>query len=131
MSRKRDARDKASVGDTPGPDESQRMDKWLWFARVVRTRVAAAELAASGHVRVNGQRASSAAKAVRPGDVLTIALDQTVRVLKIVDTAERRGQYDSARQLYEDLTPSSERDAGEQRREARAAWSLARGSQRR
>jgi ribosome-associated heat shock protein Hsp15 len=80
-----------------------RLDKWLWFARVVKTRAIAQELAASGHVRVNGQRAESAAKSVRFGDVLTIALPSRVRVLKVQDVAERRGPASEATQLYEEL----------------------------
>ena len=80
-----------------------RLDKWLWFARVVRTRALAQELAASGHVRVNGQRAEAASKAVRIGDVLTIALPSRVRVLKVVDVAGRRGPAGEAERLYEEL----------------------------
>jgi ribosome-associated heat shock protein Hsp15 len=84
-------------------EDRQRIDKWLWHARVVRTRSAAAALAASGHVRVNGQRIDAASRAVRPGDVVTVALDRTVRVLKVKGFADRRGGPDAARGLYEDL----------------------------
>jgi ribosome-associated heat shock protein Hsp15 len=91
--------------------DRQRLDKWLWFARVVKTRALAAELAQSGHVRVNGARATLAAKPVRAGDVLTIALDRTVRVLKIRAMAARRGPASAAAQLYDDLTQG--RDASE------------------
>jgi len=86
------------------PDgESQRLDKWLWFARVVRTRALAQELAGDGHVRVNGQRTASAAKPVKIGDVLTIALPTRARVLKVLDVAERRGPATAAETLYEEL----------------------------
>jgi len=78
----------------------QRLDKWLWHARIVRTRSAAAELAASGYVRVNGVRAKGPSHPVGPGDVLTIALDRGVRVLKIVATAERRRDASHAQLLY-------------------------------
>jgi len=84
----------------------QRIDKWLWHARVVRTRSAAAALAATGHVRVNGQRIDAASRAVRPGDVITVALDRTVRVMKVMGFCERRGGADVARALYEDLGPA-------------------------
>jgi ribosome-associated heat shock protein Hsp15 len=80
-----------------------RLDKWLWFARVVKTRSIAQELAGSGHVRVNGQRAESAARAIRIGDVLTIALPSRVRILKVHDVAERRGPASDAARLYEEL----------------------------
>ena len=86
-------------------DERQRIDKWLWHARVVRTRSAAAELAASGHVRVNGARIAAPAKPVRAGDVVTIALDARVRVLKVIGFAPRRGGSAEGQALYEDLAP--------------------------
>jgi len=82
--------------------DRQRIDKWLWHARVVRTRSAAAALAQAGHVRVNGVRIDAASQPVRAGDVLTIALDRQVRVLKILDFAARRGPPAAARVLYED-----------------------------
>jgi ribosome-associated heat shock protein Hsp15 len=87
--------------------DRQRIDKWLWHARVVRTRSAAATLAASGHVRVNGQRIDAASRIVRAGDVVTVALDRAVRVLKVIGFVERRGSADSTPGLYADLTPPS------------------------
>jgi ribosome-associated heat shock protein Hsp15 len=109
--------------------DRQRVDKWLWHARVVRTRTAAAALADTGKVRLNGARIDASSKLVRPGDVLTLALDR-VRVLKVLDFSERRGSAALAGTLYEDLTPSepssvpeSVRDAGSGRptkRERRA-----------
>ena len=56
-------------------------------------------------MRLNGQRVAQAAKAVRPGDVLTVALARDVRLLRIVATGDRRGPYEEARQLYEDIAP--------------------------
>jgi ribosome-associated heat shock protein Hsp15 len=88
-------------------EDRQRIDKWLWHARVVRTRSAAAALAASGHVRVNGQRIDAASRAVRVGDVVTVALDRAVRVLKVRDFADRRGGAQAAQGLYEDLAPAT------------------------
>jgi ribosome-associated heat shock protein Hsp15 len=86
--------------------DRQRIDKWLWHARVVRTRSAAAALAVSGHVRVNGQRIDLASRCVRLGDIVTVALDRSVRVLKVAAFAERRGPAESARLLAEDLMPA-------------------------
>ncbi|MFO1169162.1 MAG: RNA-binding S4 domain-containing protein [Rhodoblastus sp.] len=88
---------------TQADGDRQRLDKWLWFARMARTRTAAAQLVCDGHVRVNGQRVTQAAKAVRPGDVLTIALPRDVRLLRILAAGERRGPYEEARLLYEDM----------------------------
>ena len=83
--------------------DRQRLDKWLWHARVVKARTSAAELVESGYVRINGVRETSPGHAVKPGDVLTIALDRSVRVLKVIGFSERRGDASSARVLYEDL----------------------------
>jgi ribosome-associated heat shock protein Hsp15 len=84
--------------------DRQRIDKWLWHARVVRTRSAAAALAGSGHVRLNGLRIDAASRAVKAGDVITVALDRVVRVLKVTGFSERRGAAEHGRALYEDLT---------------------------
>ena len=88
--------------------DRQRIDKWLWHARVVRTRSAAEALSDSGLVRINGARIDSSSRPVRPGDAVTIALDRTVRIPKVTGFAERRGSADMARILYEDLTPPPE-----------------------
>lgn len=82
----------------------QRLDKYLWFARMARTRSAAAQLVSGGHVRLNGRKIDQPARAVGPGDVLTISLERAVRVIRIAALAERRGPYEDARKLYEDLT---------------------------
>jgi ribosome-associated heat shock protein Hsp15 len=85
--------------------ERQRIDKWLWHARVVRTRSAAAALADAGLVRVNSARIDGSSRSVRPGDVVTVALDRHVRVLKVKGFAERRGCAEIAGTLFDDLTP--------------------------
>ena len=85
--------------------DRQRIDKWLWHARVVRTRSAAASLVNAGLVRVNGARTGASSHPLRPGDVVTIALDRHVRMLKVRGYAERRGSAEAARALFEDLTP--------------------------
>ena len=85
--------------------DRQRIDKWLWHARVVRTRSAATALVNSGYVRVNGARIGAASHAAKPSDVITIALDRRVRILKVLGFAERRGSAEIASVLYEDLSP--------------------------
>lgn len=91
--------------------DRQRIDRWLWHARVVRTRPAAAALAQSGHVRVNGLRIETPARAIKSGDVLTIGLPSAVKVLRVLAFAKRRGALVEARCLYEDLSPPIERIA--------------------
>jgi ribosome-associated heat shock protein Hsp15 len=85
--------------------DRQRIDKWLWHARVVRTRSAAAELVTSGLVRLNRERITAPSRLVRADDVITVALDRQVRILKVAGFAERRGDAEAGRVLYADLTP--------------------------
>ncbi|MDX7951601.1 RNA-binding S4 domain-containing protein [Lichenihabitans sp. Uapishka_5] len=93
----------ASPAEPVLPDPRQRLDKWLWFARVMKSRTGAAKLVEDGHVRVNTVRVENPAKGVRGGDVLTIALDRQVRVLKVMGLGARRGPFEEARLLYEDV----------------------------
>ena len=88
--------------------DRQRLDKWLWHARVVKARTSAAELVERGHVRINGVREKSPGHAVKPGDVVTVALDRAVRVLKVTGFSERRGDAAAARVLYEELQKSGQ-----------------------
>ncbi|WP_159586241.1 RNA-binding S4 domain-containing protein [Chelativorans xinjiangense] len=83
----------------------QRIDKWLFFARVVKSRSLAARLAQAGRVRVNRNKIDQASYLVRPGDVLTITLDRRILIYRILEAGERRGPAAEARLLYEDLTP--------------------------
>ena len=83
--------------------DRQRLDKWLWHARVVKARTSAAALVEAGHVRINGVREKAPGHAVKVGDVVTIGLDNSVRVLKVAGFSERRGDATAARVLYEDL----------------------------
>jgi ribosome-associated heat shock protein Hsp15 len=84
--------------------DRQRIDKWLWHARMVRTRSAATALTAGGFVRLNGMRMTTASHPVRVGDVVTLALDRAVRVVRVEGLCERRGGAPVARALYRDLT---------------------------
>lgn len=92
--------------DPRSPDR-QRIDKWLWHARVVRSRSAAAALAEAGYVRVNGSRIDAPSAAVRCGDVVTVALDRAVRVLKVQGFSARRGSSDDARRLYVEVAEAA------------------------
>lgn len=98
--------------DTPeerqsASDSTQRLDKWLWFARVAKSRTLAAQLVLDGKVRINRTRAGKPAQTVRPDDVLTIAVRGHVQVLRILAPGVRRGPPVEARLLYEVLAPAS------------------------
>jgi len=88
----------------PATSDRQRIDRWLWHARLVRTRAAAAALASSGYVRVNGARIRAPSRMVRTGDVITVAMERTVRIVKVRGFVDRRGPADADADLYEELT---------------------------
>jgi ribosome-associated heat shock protein Hsp15 len=85
----------------------QRLDKWLWFARIVKSRTLAAQLVEDGKVRINRAKVAKPAQAVRPNDVLTIVIRGNVHVLRVVGPGGRRGPPAEARLLYELLSPPS------------------------
>ena len=87
--------------------DRQRIDKWLWHARMVRTRSDAAALAEAGHVRLNGKRVTAPSQPVRVGDVVTLALDRSVRVLEVAGLLRTARRRPAARGLYRDLTTGS------------------------
>jgi len=96
-------------GDAKAPaDARQRIDKWLWYARFMRSRGLAAELAASGKLRINGDHCSKAAQPVRPGDVLTFPQGSRIRIIRVEATGVRRGPSVEAATLYTDLDPAAE-----------------------
>lgn len=83
----------------------QRIDKWLFFARAVKSRSLAAKLAIAGRVRINRDKAAQASDLVKVGDVLTITLDGRILVWKVLAPGLRRGPAEEARTLYEDMSP--------------------------
>ncbi|NJM29053.1 MAG: RNA-binding S4 domain-containing protein [Rhizobiales bacterium] len=90
-----------------------RLDKWLWCAHVVRARERAAALIESGAVRLNKQKVVKPGHAVKPGDVVTIALHARVLVYEVIDVADRRGPAKDATRLYRDLAQKTDASANE------------------
>ncbi len=82
-----------------------RLDKWLWFARVVKSRTLAAGLVEDGKVRLNRERTTKPSQDVRVGDVLTIAVGPRIRVLEVAALGTRRGPASEAQGLYIDRSP--------------------------
>ncbi|MBD9447141.1 MULTISPECIES: RNA-binding S4 domain-containing protein [unclassified Rhizobium] len=89
----------------PGSGSRQRIDKWLFFTRMVKSRSLAQSHIQSGHVRINGERALQPSQMVKTGDRVELALERRDVVLIVKSGGERRGPYEEARLLYEDLTP--------------------------
>ncbi len=91
----------------PEPQASLRIDKWLWYARITKSRTLAQKLAVSGHVRLNKGKIAATKTAVKPGDVLTITMPRRLMVLKVLKLGTRRGPAPEAQLLYEDMSPPS------------------------
>lgn len=88
--------------------DSLRLDKFLWFARIVKTRALAQALAEEGRIRIGGRLIDRAHAPVRVGDVLSFAQRGSVRVLRVEALPARRGPSSEARALYSDLSEPSE-----------------------
>jgi ribosome-associated heat shock protein Hsp15 len=80
------------------------LDKWLWFARLTRTRGQAQELAESRHLRLDGRVIERCSALVRPGSILSYPWQDEVRVVRVEAIADRRGPFVEAQHLYTDLT---------------------------
>jgi ribosome-associated heat shock protein Hsp15 len=84
---------------------TQRLDKWLWYARFFKSRSLATRFCAGGRMRVNGAVVAKAHYGLRVGDVLTFPKGPFIRVVRIVGLGRRRGPAREAASLYDDLDP--------------------------
>ncbi|MFK7791581.1 MAG: RNA-binding S4 domain-containing protein [Devosiaceae bacterium] len=89
----------------PETAEKLRIDRWLFFSRLVKSRSLASKIIDNGQVRVNGEKTHQAKRAIGPGDVLTLALPPGIKIVKVVACGTRRGPATEAQTLYDDLTP--------------------------
>jgi len=84
-----------------------RLDRFLWWVRLARTRSAAQAMAEDGHLRIDGRAVDRAHCPVRPGSVLTFAAHGRVRVVRVEQLPARRGPPAEARLCYRDLSPGA------------------------
>ncbi|MGV3550487.1 RNA-binding S4 domain-containing protein [Rhizobium sp.] len=91
------------------PSARQRIDKWLFFARIAKSRTLAQEWVEAGHVAVNGEKVRRSSADVRIGDRLEVVVERRTYVLVVKASGERRGPYEEARLLYDDESPPPER----------------------
>ncbi len=87
----------------------QRLDKWLFFARLAKTRSIAQNWIAAGRVRLNDTVMKQAAHNVKPGDRIEVSVERRHLVVVVLNAGTRRGPFEEARLLYEDRTPVVER----------------------
>ncbi|GAC1347228.1 MAG: RNA-binding S4 domain-containing protein [Acetobacteraceae bacterium] len=95
----------------------QRLDKWLWCARVMKARADCARLVAGGLVRINRQPTEKPHARLRPGDILTLPWHGEVRVVEVLALGARRGPAAEAQSLYREMAPpepaSTQENAGD------------------
>ena len=99
------SRPQGDSDEPAGDGGGQRLDKWLWYARVAKTRTLAASLVSGAKVRVNRQKVTKPAHVVRVGDVVTVTVARGVRVLRIQASGVRRGPASEAQTLYDEIVP--------------------------
>src|SRR5690606_18850754 len=83
----------------------ERLDRFLFFSRAVKSRTLAQKIIETGAIRVNSERMNRSDHKVGPGDVLTMALHGRILVWRIIDPGTRRGPASEAQALYEDMSP--------------------------
>ena len=97
-----------TVVEEPQAGSHQRIDKWLFFTRMVKSRTLAQMLVAQGAVSVNGTSIDQPSHLVRPGDEVELRLERRDVHLVVQGGGSRRGPYAEARQLSQDVSPESE-----------------------
>lgn len=90
--------------DKPPGDQRQRIDKWLFFSRLCKSRSLAQDLVEAGLVRVNGETVTQPSRLVKPGDRLDLQLESRDLLVLVRGGGNRRGPYEEARLLYDDLS---------------------------
>ncbi len=101
---------------------SLRLDKWLWYARLYKTRTLAAKRCDGGRIRVNGNVVDKPHYLIKEGDVLTFVWNGRVRVLRIAGLGVRRGPASEAQTLYVEIDTAA---AGRAEEAGEASCSLA------
>lgn len=91
------------------PSARQRIDKWLFFARIAKSRTLAQEWIEGGHVSVNGEKVRRSSADVKIGDRLEVLAERRTYILVVKAPGDRRGPYEEARLLYDDESPPPER----------------------
>jgi len=85
----------------------QRLDKWLFFTRLQKSRSSAQKAIETGDIRVNDARITQPSHALKAGDIVAVSLDRRDTIVRVLLPGVRRGPYEEARLLYEDLTPAA------------------------
>ena len=87
-----------------------RLDQWLWFARLAKSRSLAARLCAAGAIRVNGATVTKPNQTVRIGDSVVVPQGGVQRTVRVLALGLRRGPASEARGLYQETAAARPRD---------------------
>ena len=80
-----------------------RVDRFLFFIRLAKSRTLAQAIIDEGYVRIDGRRVEKSSEEVRVGSVVALPLRGQVRILKVLSLPNRRGPAAEARVCYEEL----------------------------
>jgi ribosome-associated heat shock protein Hsp15 len=89
-----------------------RLDQWLWFARLAKSRSLAARLCAAGAISVNGATVVKPNQSLRVGDVVVVPQGGFERTVRVMALGLRRGPASEARGLYQEIAAVRRRDTG-------------------
>lgn len=93
------------TGPAASPLRKERLDRFLFFSRAVKSRTLAQKIIETGAVRVNSEKTDRSDYKIGAGDVLTMSIHGRILVWRVLDPGTRRGPASEAQGLYEDLSP--------------------------
>lgn len=82
-----------------------RLDIYLYYIRIFKSRSISTKFVSTNRLRISGQVTQKPHKMISIGDVLTISINDNIKVLKVLDIPNRRGPYSESLSFYEDITP--------------------------
>ena len=87
-----------------------RLDQWLWFARLAKSRSLAARLCAAGAIAINGATVTKPNQTVRVGDFVVVPQGGVQRTVRVMALGQRRGPASEACALYQATAAARLRD---------------------
>ena len=82
-----------------------RLDIYLYYIRIFKSRSIATKFVLTNRLRISGQVTQKPHKMISVGDVLTMTINDNIKILKVLDIPSRRGPYPESLNFYEDITP--------------------------
>ena len=82
-----------------------RLDIYLYYIRIFKSRSIATKFVSTNRLRISGQVTQKPHKMISIGDILTLTINDNIKILKVLDIPNRRGPYSESLNFYEDLTP--------------------------